>query len=302
MSQKLFVCMCVLVAQSCLTLCNPMDYCLRGSSVPGILQERILEWVAILFSREFSQPRDRTWVSHIAGRFFTIWTTREAQNLLRRICIWSFLCDPAPLFARKRWLPISRACTVIKGGWKMNSLRRTFPEAAFPCITHNWAYSARCFKTGWEDQHRQFSSVQSLSHIWLFVTPWTAARQASLSITNSKSLLKLMSIELIMPSNHLILCRSLLLPPSSFPASGSFQMSQCFTSGGQNIGVSALASILPMNIQDWFPLGWTGWIYLQTKGLSRIFSNTTVQKHQFFGTQLSLQSNSHIHTWLLEKP
>ena len=88
----------------------------------------------------------------------------------------------------------------------------------------------------------------------------------------------------------------------SFPASGSFQMSQFFTSGGQSIGVSASASDLLMNIQDWFPLGWTGWISLQSKGLSGVFSNTTVQKHQFFGAQLSLQSNSHIHTWLLEKP
>ena len=84
----------------------------------------------------------------------------------------------------------------------------------------------------------------------------------------------------------------------SFPASGSFQMSQFFASGGQIIGVSASASDLPMNIQDWFPLGWTSWISLQSKGLSRVFSNTTVQKHQFFGTQLSLWSNSHIHTWL----
>ena len=83
----------------------------------------------------------------------------------------------------------------------------------------------------------------------------------------------------------------------SFPASGSFLMSQFFSSGGQNIGVSA--SVLPMNIQDWFPLGWTGWISLQSKGLSRVFSNTTVQKHQFFSTQLSF---SHIHTWLLDKP
>ena len=90
--------------------------------------------------------------------------------------------------------------------------------------------------------------------------------------------------------------------PQSFPASGYFQMSQLFTSGGQSIGVSASTSILPMNIQDWFPLGWTGWISLQSKGLSRVFSNTTVQKHQFFSTQLSLDSNSHIHTWLLEKP
>ena len=88
----------------------------------------------------------------------------------------------------------------------------------------------------------------------------------------------------------------------SFPASGSFPMSQLFASGRQNIGVSALASVLPMNILDWFPLEWTGWISLQSKGLSTVISNTTVQKHQFFTTQLSSQSNSHIHTWPLEKP
>ena len=90
--------------------------------------------------------------------------------------------------------------------------------------------------------------------------------------------------------------------PQSFPASGSFQMSQLFASGGQSIGVSASTSVLPMNAQDWSPLGWTGWTSLQSKGLSRFFSNTTVKKHQFFGTQLSSPSNSHIHTWLLEKP
>ena len=83
--------------------------------------------------------------------------------------------------------------------------------------------------------------------------------------------------------------------PQSFPASGSFQMSQFFTSGGQSIGVSASTSVFPMNIQDWFPLGWTGWIFLQSKGLSRVFCNTTVQKHQFFGAQPSLWSNYHIH-------
>ena len=88
----------------------------------------------------------------------------------------------------------------------------------------------------------------------------------------------------------------------SFPASASFPMIQFFTSGGQSIRVSASASLLPMNIQNWFPLGWTGWISLQSKGLSRVFSNTAVQKHLFFGAQLSLYSNSHIHTWLLEKP
>ena len=90
--------------------------------------------------------------------------------------------------------------------------------------------------------------------------------------------------------------------PQSFPASGSFQRSQLFASGGQSIGVSGTKSVLPVNIQDWFPLGWTGWISLQPKGLSRVFSNTTVQKHQFSGTQLSSLSNSYIYTRLLEKP
>ena len=90
--------------------------------------------------------------------------------------------------------------------------------------------------------------------------------------------------------------------PQSLPASGPFPMSQLFAWAGQSIGVSASTSVLPMNTKDWSPLGWTGWISLQSKGLSRVFSNTTVQKHQFFGTQLSSQSNSHIHTWPLEKP
>jgi len=117
-----------------------------------------------------------------------------------------------------------------------------------------------------------------------------------------ESLLKLMPINSVMPSNHLILCHPLLLPPSIFPSIRVFQMSQFFTSGGQSIGVTASASVLPMNIQDWSPLEWTGWISLLSKGFSRLSSNTTVQKHQFFGTQLSLSPNSHIHTWPLEKP
>ena len=90
--------------------------------------------------------------------------------------------------------------------------------------------------------------------------------------------------------------------PQSLQESGSFPVSQLFAWGGQSTGVSAAASVLPTNTQDWSPLGWTDWISLKSKGLSRVFSNTTVQKHQFFGTQLSSQSNSHIHTWLLEKP
>ena len=105
---------------------------------------------------------------------------------------------------------------------------------------------------------------------------------------------------------HLTTSSSSVIPFSShlqpFPASGSFQMSQLFASGGQSIGASVSKSVLPMNIQNWFPLGLTGLISLHFKGPSRVFSNTTVQKHQFFGTQLSLGSNSHVHTWLLEKP
>ena len=130
----------------------------------------------------------------------------------------------------------------------------------------------------------RWSLVQLLSHVWLFATPWTAARQVSLTITNSWSLLKLMSVASVIPSNHLILCRPLLLPPSIFPSIRVFSNE---SSGGQSIGVSTSASVLPMNIQDWFPLGWTGWMSLQSKGLSDIFSNTTVQKHQFFSAQLS---------------
>ena len=145
--------------------------------------------------------------------------------------------------------------------------------------------------------------VQLLSRVQLFVTPWIAARQASQSITNSRSLLKLVSIESVMPSNPLILCRPLLLPPSIFPSiPGSLHMGHFFESGSQTMGVSAPTSVLPMNIQDLFPSGWTDWISLQSKGLSRVFSNTTVQKHQFFDAQVSLWSNSHIHTWPLEKP
>ena len=145
-------------------------------------------------------------------------------------------------------------------------------------------------------QSHQLSSVQSLSRFWLFATPRIAARQASLSISQT---------HVHQVGDPIQLSHPLLSPSPHAPNPSrhqSFPMSQLFTWGGQSIGVSALASVLPMNTRDWSPLGWTGWISLQSKGLSRVFSNTTVQKHQFFCPQLSSQSNSHIHTWLLEKP
>ena len=191
--------------------------------------------------------------------------------------------------------------------WNYTS-RHLFRFLSIFIVTHfltfkcQWHSDGSRIKSRYLQISSKVGSVQLLSRVRLFAAPWTAACQASLSITNSQSSPKLMSIKSVMPSKHLILCCPLLLLPSIFPSIRSFQMSQCFSSGGQSIGVSASASVLPMNIQDWFPLWWTSWISLQSKGLSRVFSNTTVQKHQFFGTQLSLQSNFHVHTWLPEKP
>ena len=214
----------LLVGQLCSTLCEPLDCSLPGSSVHGVLQARILEWVAIFL---------------LQGIFST-----QGSNL-HTLCL---LCCRQILYL----------------------------------LSH---------------QGSPFSSVQLLSSGRLFATPWTAACQASLSITNSRSLPKLMSIELVMPSNYLIFCYPLLLLPSIFPSIRVFsnELALCIK-WGQTIGVSASTSVLPMNTQGWSPLGWTGWISLQSKGLSRVFSNTTVQKDQFFGSQPSSQSNSHIHT------
>ena len=144
-----------------------------------------------------------------------------------------------------------------------------------------------------------FSSVQSHSRVQLFVASWITAHQASLCITNSWSSLKLMSIEWVMPSSHLILCHPLFLLPPIPPSVRVFSNESTLR---MRTGVSALASFLPKKSQGWSPSEWTGWISLQSEGLSRVFSNTTVQKHQFFGPQPSSQSNSHIHTWPQEKP
>ena len=133
------------------------------------------------------------------------------------------------------------------------------------------------------------SSVQSLSPVCFFATPWITARQASLSITNSQSPPKPMSTESVMPSCHLILCHPLLLLPSIIPSIRIFSNeSALHIRWPKYWSFSWKTSVLPMNTQDWYPLEWTGWISLQFKGLSRVFSNTTVEKHQFFGTQLSL--------------
>ena len=153
-------------------------------------------------------------------------------------------------------------------------------------------------------EYRQ-SQLGSVAQSCPNLTPWTEARQVSLDRLGDgigfpirhqlQSLYKLMSIRLVIPSNHLILYRPLLLLPSIFPQHlfhESVPHMRC-----QSTGASASASVLPMNILDRFPLGWTGWISLQSKGLSRVFSNTTVQKHQYFGTQLSLQSKSSIHDY-----
>jgi len=156
----------------------------------------------------------------------------------------------------------------------------------------HWAYGPQITSLSTEAQIR---SDQSLSCVRLFSTPWIAARQASLSITNSPS------SQWCHPA-----ISSSVIPfsscPQSLPAWESSPVSQLFAWGGQSTGVSALASFLPKKSQGWSPSEWTGWISLQSKGLSRVFSNTTVQKHQFFGTQPSSQSNSHIHTWPQETP
>ena len=148
----------------------------------------------------------------------------------------------------------------------------------------------------------QFSLVQSLSRVQLFATPWIAAHQVSLSITNSQSLPKLVSIESVMPFSHLILCHPLLLLRSILPRIRVFSNESTLCMRWPKYW-SFSFSISPSNEHPGLSsLGWTGWISLQFKGLSRVFSNTTVQKHQFFGSQVSSPCNSHIHIWLLKKP
>ena len=201
-----------------------MDY-----TVHGILQARILEWVAVPFSRGLSQPRNWTQVSHIAGGFFTSWATKET------------VVAPTQSFSSVQF-----SSSVVSNSLWPHGLQHT----RRPCLSP---------------------------------TPGTCSNSCPLSRWCHPTI----SSSVVPFSSHF----------QSFPASGSFQMSQFFASGGQSIGVSASTSVFPMNIQDWFPIGWTGWISLQSEGLSRVFSNTTVQKHQFFSAQLYSPTLTSIHDY-----
>ena len=182
-------------------------------------------------------------------------------------------------------LPVS-----MKNGKRQVKLRENSHISLFPIlVTH-----CSIFVVFPKIQMRGFSSVQSLSRVRLFVTPWIAACQASLSITNSQSSLKLMSIKLVMPSSHLILCYPLLLLPPIPPSIRVFSNESTLRTRWPKYWSFSFSIIPSKEI--------SGLISLQSKGPSRVFSNTTVQKHQFFGAQPSSQSNSHIHTWPLEKP
>ena len=222
-----------------------MDYTVHES-----LQARILEWLVFPFSRGSSQPRKQGSNPGLPHCWWTLYLLSNKGN--PRILEWVAY-------------PFSRGSS-----WPRN-------QTGVSCIPGR-------FFTNWAIREDHVSIITTLfwslsvhfSHSVMSdsVTPWTVACQAFLSITNSWSLLKLMSIESVIPSNHLIFCPPLLFLPSIFPSIRVF-------SSKSVLRVSASTSVLPMNIQSWFPLGWTCWISLQSKGLSRVFSNTTVQKHQF---------------------
>ena len=209
-----------------------MDCSSPGSSVHGILQARILEWVAISFSRGFSQPRDRTWVSCTGGRFFTDWATREAQIQIINIIVQRLLKITGLLTALKIVLDLTLMILL-----QFSSVAQSCPtlwdpmdcSMPSPCPTPTpRACPNSCPSSQW-----------CHPTIWSSVLPFSSCLQ-------------------------------------SFQAAGSFPMSHFFASGGQNIGASFSASVPPVNIQDWFPSEWIGWISSQSKGLSRLFSNTTV--------------------------
>ena len=268
-----------LVAQSWSTLCNPMYCSSPGSSVYGILQARTLERVTIPFFRGSSWPRDQTQVSWIAGRSFTTWAAREAGDWTRVPCIGKQILN--------QWTTSDVPTSKIEPHavmWKRGACggHISIPMPA-PDNTSSVQFSHSVVSDSLrphELQHARPPYPSPTPGVHSDSRP--SSRWCHQAISSS-----------VIPFSS---C------PQSFPASESFPMSQLFAWGGQSTGVSALASFLSKNTQDWSPSEWTGWISLQSKGLSRVFSNTTVQKHQLFSTQLSSQSNSHIHTWPQEKP
>ena len=306
------------VTKSHLALCNPMNCSPPVSSVHGISQARILEWVA-----NFLDP----WIKLVssaslafAGRFFFFLSLTPQGMSHISVVIQGFTCPFVTMYLcfRSRWKGIEAAHTHPGICLECASLIEVFFKKYINLfIWLCWVLLEVCeifnlccilqdlvpwpgielwppalgvwilrYWTTWEGKSLWLkSSVQLLSRVWLFLTPWTAAHQPSLSITNSWSLLELMSIESVMPSNHLILCPLLLLLPSVFPRFKVFSNQSVIRIRWPKYWSF---SISPSNeYQDWFPLNWTGVISLQSMGLSRVFFNTTVQKHKFFGAKLS---------------
>ena len=213
--------------------------------------------------------------------------TQSAWSVGRVLSFWSWLCYLSPVWCwTSDWLSMCHHILFYH------------VECWYPCVVLMWGLN-HCLKVIQHISSVQFNFSVMSDSLWPHGLQHT--RPPCPSPTTGVYSNSCPSSRWHHPtiSSSLIPFFSCL---QSFPAYGSFQMSQFFTLGGQSIGVSTSTWVLPMNIQDWFPLGWTSWISLQSKGLSRVFSNTTVQKHQFFCAQLSLWSNSHIHTWLLEKP
>ena len=197
------------------------------------------------------------------------------------------------------WALPSRVLNSVCLGWGLTiCISDNFPGDTWCSWSREPHSENHCIREPWMLRVLQFSSVQWLSRVWLFASPWTAARQASLSITNSWSPPKLISTESMMPSNNLILCCPLLLLPSIFPASRSFPVTHLFASGDPSIRASALASVLPMNIQSWFPLGSS----CSPRDSQKSSPAPQFESINFFRAQPSLWSNFHIYTRLLEKP
>ena len=306
-----------------------MDSSMQNSSVHGISQARISEWVAIPFSRGSSPPRNWAWVSHTVGGFLP--SEPEAQILpalwVKHLWILWVLCN-CEMHANKLLflVNLSFACPIYRAPARKpkriehekkcsspKSVQRRDPEF----WDHEWSMDNRSLRASWSQEECGIDALLMLvlpSTLWCNSDDSTAFIPSSVqSVQFSPAVVSdslrphgLWNARLPCPlptprvySNsctlswwcHLTISSSIAPSSSclqSFPASGSFQVNWFFASAGQSIGVSASGSVLPMNIQDWFPLGWTGWISLQSKGLSRVFSNTTVQKHQFFSAQLPL--------------